>query len=66
MYIITIDPDKCEGDGDCNEVCPVTILAVVEVNGKKITVVQGSPDDCMGCDSCVTTCTHDAITVTEV
>ena len=66
MYIITIDPDKCEGDGDCNAVCPVTILALAEVNGKKITIVQGSPDDCMGCDSCVTTCTHEAITVTEV
>lgn len=66
MYVITIDPDKCQGDGDCNDPCPVTILSVTEVNGKKITVVQGNIDDCLGCMSCVTTCTHEAITVTEM
>ncbi len=66
MYIITIDPDKCQGDGDCGEACPVTILAVVEVNGKKITIVQGNPDDCLGCGSCVATCQNEAVTVQEV
>jgi NAD-dependent dihydropyrimidine dehydrogenase PreA subunit len=66
MYIITIDPDKCQGDGDCGDVCPVKILAVVEVNGKKITIVEGSMDDCMGCNSCTSSCTHEAITVQEV
>lgn len=66
MYIITIDPDKCQGDGDCGEVCPVKILAVVEVNGKKITIVEGNVDECMGCGSCTASCTHEAITVQEV
>jgi NAD-dependent dihydropyrimidine dehydrogenase PreA subunit len=66
MYIITIDPDKCQGDGDCNEVCPVTVLGLAEVNGNKITILQGSVDDCLGCGSCAATCTHEAITVTEV
>ncbi len=66
MYIITIDSDKCQGDGECGDVCPVTILAVVEMNGKKLTIVQGNPDDCMGCGSCVATCKHEAITVQEM
>ncbi len=66
MYLITIDATNCEGDGDCNDVCPVTILSLVEVDGKKITQVTGNPDDCMGCGSCTATCTHEAITVTEV
>jgi len=44
----------------------VKILAVAEVNGKKITIVEGNVDECMGCGSCTATCTHDAITVQEV
>ncbi|MBI4788842.1 MAG: 4Fe-4S binding protein [Chloroflexi bacterium] len=66
MWLITIDPDKCQGDGECGDVCPVTILSVVEVGGKKITQVTGNADDCMGCSSCVATCTHEAITVVEM
>ncbi len=66
MWVITIDPDKCQGDGDCGETCAVTILSTAEVNGKKIAVVQGNPDDCLGCMSCVTTCQHEAISVVEM
>ena len=30
MYNITIDTNKCKGNGDCVESYPVTILAVVD------------------------------------
>ncbi len=65
MYVITIDATKCQGDGDCGDVCPVTILSLVEMDGKQITQVTGNPDDCLGCNSCVATCTHEAIAVVE-
>jgi len=61
MYSIAIDTNKCEGDGDCVESCPVTLLALVD---NKATV-QGDPNDCLGCMACVTTCKAEAITVQE-
>ncbi len=66
MFVITIDATKCQGDGECGDVCPVDILSVQEADGKKITQVTGNPDDCLGCMSCTTTCEHEAITVAEV
>lgn len=61
MYIVTIDPAKCQGDGECVEVCPVSILSMVD--GK--AVMTGDAMECMGCESCSSTCPHGAITVTE-
>jgi NAD-dependent dihydropyrimidine dehydrogenase PreA subunit len=61
MYSILIDTTKCEGDGDCVESCPVTILAVVDSKA----VVKGDPNECLGCMACTTTCTNEAITVQE-
>jgi NAD-dependent dihydropyrimidine dehydrogenase PreA subunit len=66
MWVITIDTAKCEGDGDCANICPVTILAVQELDGKQVSQVTGSPDDCIGCMSCVTECKQEAITVVEM
>ncbi len=66
MWVITIDPAKCEGEGDCGNICPVTILSVQEVDGKQITQVTGNPDDCIGCMSCVTECKQEAITVVDM
>jgi NAD-dependent dihydropyrimidine dehydrogenase PreA subunit len=65
MYIIKIDVSKCEGDGDCVETCPTTIFELQEVEGKKIAVISGNVDDCLGCESCVTICPNEAITLTE-
>ncbi len=65
MYIIKIDITKCEGDGDCVETCPTTIFELQEVEGKKIAVISGNVEDCLGCESCVTICPHEAITLTE-
>jgi NAD-dependent dihydropyrimidine dehydrogenase PreA subunit len=61
MFVVTIDPEKCEGDGECVEVCPVSILEVVD--GK--AVVSGDMGECLGCESCVSTCPHGAITIQE-
>jgi NAD-dependent dihydropyrimidine dehydrogenase PreA subunit len=65
MWVITVDSNKCQGDGDCVDICPSSILSLAETGGKKVAVVQGSADDCLGCMSCTTTCTNDAITVVD-
>ncbi len=66
MWVITIDSIKCEGEGDCGNICPVGILSVTEENGKPVSQVTGNPDDCIGCMSCVTECKQDAIKVEEM
>ena len=65
MYVITIDAEKCAGDGVCVDICPTSVLSVQPVNGKSIAVVSGDPDECLGCTSCVVECEHEAIAVTE-
>jgi NAD-dependent dihydropyrimidine dehydrogenase PreA subunit len=65
MYVITIDTDLCEGDGECVDTCAVDILSIVEEDGKKHAVVSGDPDECLGCMSCEAVCAQGAITVTE-
>lgn len=65
MYIIKVDVQKCQGDGDCVETCPTTIFTLEEVAGKKIAVVSGNVEDCLGCESCVSICPTGAISLTE-
>lgn len=65
MYKITIDVQKCEGDGDCVETCPSTLFELQTIEGKKIAVFSGDPEECLGCEACVTACPHEAITLTE-
>jgi NAD-dependent dihydropyrimidine dehydrogenase PreA subunit len=66
MYIVDIDTDKCEGCGDCVEVCPVELLELVEEDGKKYASFTGSANDCIGCMACEEECPDGAITVTEL
>ncbi len=61
MYKIVVDPDKCVGDEECIEVCPVNVLQLQ--NGRAFPVRK---DDCIGCESCIQVCDYIAITVTEV
>lgn len=61
MWIITVNNDKCDGKGECVDICPVSALSIV--NGKAAAT---NPDDCAGCMSCVETCPNGAISVTEM
>ena len=65
MFAINIDLEKCEGCGDCVEICPSEILAVMEEGSKKFAKVTGSEDDCIGCMACEDACEDGALTVTE-
>ncbi len=60
-YQPTVDHEKCQGCGECVEVCPVDVYELQD--GKSVPV---NPDECLGCESCVEVCEYDAITVTEI
>jgi len=61
MFQVAVDADKCVGDEECVEVCPVDVYEMVD--GKAVPV---NADECLGCESCVEVCENDAITITEV
>lgn len=61
MYVITIDEAKCQTCGECISNCPVEIY---KKEGDKIVV--GSTDDCSFCQSCLSVCASEAITITEM
>lgn len=52
----TIDHEKCDGCGECVDVCPVSVL---EVKSKKCVIVN--PDECIECRVCEITCPKGAI-----
>lgn len=53
-YIAAIDPEECQGCGECSERCQVQ--AIEERDG----VFTVKEDRCIGCGLCVTGCPHDA------
>jgi NAD-dependent dihydropyrimidine dehydrogenase PreA subunit len=59
-YTVTVDVDKCVGDGECVDVCPVEVY---ELQGGKAVVVN--EEECLGCESCIEVCDQGAITVEE-
>jgi len=54
----TIDLNKCEGCGNCIEVCPA---GVYEIAGDEANAAR--PDDCLDCGACAEECPVQAITV---
>ena len=61
MFKVEVDPDKCIGDEECVEVCPVNVFQLQ--NGRAFPF---QADECLGCGSCIEVCEPAAITVTEV
>ena len=53
-----VDKVKCEGHGDCYDVCPAD-PNVFEIKDKKAEVIN--PDACIECGACEAACPVDAI-----
>ena len=66
MVTVTVDLDKCNGDGVCVELCPVQVYESKEVygyEGKKSVVVNN--DACIACRACEIQCATQAIAIAE-
>jgi NAD-dependent dihydropyrimidine dehydrogenase PreA subunit len=61
MYIIVIDYQKCKVCCECVGICPVEIY---KREGDRVVV--GNTDECSGCQSCISVCETQAITVSEI
>ena len=60
MFVVTVDAEKCVGDEECVEVCPVDVYEIQD--GKAVPV---SADECLGCESCLEVCESGAISIIE-
>ena len=58
---VTIDTDKCNGDSECVDVCPVEVFEMQD--GKAVVV---NVEECLGCESCVEVCEAAAIVIEEI
>lgn len=59
-YRVIVDTQKCIGDGECVDVCPVEVYEMRD--GKAVAV---NMEECLGCESCVEVCDQKAIIVEE-
>lgn len=61
MYNVVIEKDKCNGCGECVDICPADVLELVDEKSEPTNM-----EECLGCESCVETCPEGAITVAEI
>ncbi len=60
-YHVLVDPEKCVGDGECVDICPVEVFEIKD--GQAAPVHE---DECLGCESCVEVCESNAIVIEEL
>jgi ferredoxin len=58
VVTLALDPARCNGCGNCLEVCPHAVFAA---DGRKVAIVER--DACMECGACARNCPRGAIKV---
>ena len=56
--MVKINEEKCDGCGNCIEVCPFGVFELK--NGK---VVVAHPEKCVKCGACMSACPNNAISI---
>ena len=51
--MITVDEERCVGCGICEQLCPVSILRLVD---EKVEIDESRVDECVGCKNCEISC----------
>ena len=64
MPTVTVDLEKCDGDGVCADVCPMNVFDIVKIDGDSKSQPTRA-DDCILCMACVNACPQGALTVEE-
>ncbi len=62
MPMISVDPEKCAGDGACIAVCPAGIIEFGKEGAKVPALVPGMESGCIRCGHCVAVCPEGALT----
>ena len=44
MWKVTVDKDKCTGDGECADVCPVDVYQLIEGRAEPVNEDECLPD----------------------
>lgn len=65
MTLISIDREKCKGDGVCALVCPVGAIKLPEKGDCPVSV-DGADRICIGCGHCFAVCPQGALTLKGV
>ena len=60
VYLVYVDPDRCDGVKECVKFCPTGVFDVFD----KATPAR--PENCLGCGTCVAVCASNAVIVTEI
>jgi heterodisulfide reductase subunit A len=65
-YVAQVDPDRCQGSGECVRYCPqeeAIRLETFSENGRTFQRAVVTPANCNGCGICVAVCPNRAIDV---
>ena len=65
-FVAKVDLEKCDGTGDCVEVCEyedAIALEMMTVDGREVQRAVVIPANCSGCGNCVSACPNRAVDV---
>jgi NAD-dependent dihydropyrimidine dehydrogenase PreA subunit len=60
VYLVYVDPDKCDGCEKCIIYCPVNVFDF------SIKAYPNRPQNCLGCRTCEAVCKSKAVIITEI
>lgn len=60
VYLVYVDPDKCDGCEECIKYCPADVFDFA------VKALPARPRNCLGCRTCEAVCKSKAVIITEI